>query len=189
MKRFEAIRILSQYLNNNDLIISTTGNISRELFLARHSPQNFYMLGSMGLASSIGLGLALNLPKKRIIVLEGDGSILMNMGSIATIGHFSPKNLIHIILDNEVYESCGSPPSVSKTINLEKVAEAAKYRLVKKIIKENDLRKCIKRFSFNGPLFILIKIEKGRSINKLPRVPYTPEEIKKYFIKFIKKFI
>ncbi len=112
MKRHEAIKIICQYIGESDLIVSSTGNLSRELFIIADSHQIFYMMGSMGLASSIGLGLAICYPDKRIIVIEGDGSIIMNMGSMATIGHYAPKNLVHIVLDNGVYDSTGDQPSV-----------------------------------------------------------------------------
>ena len=76
MKRHEAIEAIVHSLTGNELVVSSTGMISRELFTIKDSPQNFYTLGSMGLASSVGLGLALCLPEKRIVVIEGDGSIL-----------------------------------------------------------------------------------------------------------------
>lgn len=186
MKRQEAIQIICNQLTKNDLVLSSTGNISRELYITRDSLQNFYMLGSMGLASSIGLGLAINFFGHRVIVIEGDGSILMNMGSLATVGHLSPKNLIHIVLDNESYESTGGHPSVSKTTNLEKVAWEAGYKKTWKITTKKELEKSVKESSFNGPSFILVKVEGGRMLEKLPRVPYNPKKVKKRFEKFIK---
>jgi thiamine pyrophosphate-dependent acetolactate synthase large subunit-like protein len=153
--------------------------------MVKDSNRNFYMLGSMGLASSIALGLASNLPNRRIIVIEGDANILMNMGSIATIGHYSPSNLIHIVLDNEVYESCGGQPSASKTIELDKVALAAHYNLVLRAISERQLRSSIAKSLFNGPTFILVKVERGRMLEKLTSVPFMPNEIGRRFKDFI----
>jgi len=188
MKRHEAIEIICQYIDKNDLIISTTGNLSRELFIIADSPRIFYMMGSIGLASSIGLGLAICCPDRRIIVIEGDGSIIMNMGSLATIGYYAPNNLIHIVLDNEIYESTGGQPSVSKTANLDKVAEDVGYKVVRKIASESELKeifKKIEKFTFTGPMFILIKVEKSRIYERTPRVSHEPEEITSYFKKFI----
>ena len=93
MNRKEAIQIISPYINDEP-IISANGFISRELFNTYEKKSNFYMIGSMGLASSIGLGVALKNPKKLIYVFDGDGNILMNLGSLTTIGKIKPKNLI-----------------------------------------------------------------------------------------------
>lgn len=180
MKRHEAIEIIVQSLTGSELIVSSTGMISRELFTIKDSPQNFYMLGSMGLASSIGLGLALCLPDKRIVVIEGDGSVLMNMGSLATIGHFAPKNLTHIVLDNIAHDSTGGQPTVSDTIKLEEVAKAAGYQVVERVISEEELRH--RNISLEGPAFILVKVERG-SIEGIGRVTYPPEDIRNRFKK------
>jgi len=182
MKRYEAIEVISQSLNGSELVISSTGMISRELFTIRDAPQNFYMIGSMGLASSIGLGLALSLPEKQIIAIEGDGSILMNMGSIATIGHFAPKNLIHIVLDNGTHDSTGGQATVSDTVKLEGVAHAAGYRLTQTAASKEGLRKAITRLSQQGPAFFLVKVEKG-GLEGIGRVSHSPEEIKNRFQK------
>ena len=98
MNRKDAIKIISKKINHNP-IISSNGFISRDLFEVYDKPSNFYMIGSMGLASSIGLGVALKNPKKRVFVFDGDGNILMNLGSLTTIGILKPRNLIHIILE------------------------------------------------------------------------------------------
>lgn len=182
MKRYEAIEAIVQSLSGSELVISSTGMISRELFTIRDAPQYFYMMGSMGLASSMGLGLALSLPEKQIIVIEGDGSILMNMGSIATTGHFAPRNLIHVILDNEAHDSTGGQATVSNTIKLEEVAHAASYRLTQRVSSAGELRKAIKELSWQGPTFLLVKVEKG-SIEGIDRVSHSPEEIKNRFRK------
>jgi len=189
MKRYEAIKIICDFIKKESIVISPTGDISREFFILRDSPQNFYMMGSMGLTSSIGFGLALCLPKKRIIVIEGDGSILMNMGSLATIGHYLPANLIHIILDNEIYESTGGQSSVSNTANLDQVAKSVGYRIVRKVRTEKKLRESLREIksSTKGPIFILVKIERGGISERIPRVSHTPEEITKYFQKFLRK--
>jgi len=187
MKRHEAIKTICSFLRKRDIVISPTGNISRELFILKDSPRNFYMMGSMGLTSSIGLGLALCFPKRRIFVIEGDGSILMNMGSLATIGHYKPKNLINIILDNEIYESTGDQLSVSNTANLDQVAKNVGYKIVQKIRLKKKLQDFLKGLkSSKGPIFILLKVEKGRIYERTPRVPYTPEEIATYFQKFLR---
>ena len=180
MKRHEAIKVIVHSLAGDELIVSSTGMISRELFNIKDSPQNFYMLGSMGLASSMGLGLALSLPDRRVVVIEGDGSILMNMGSMATIGHFAPKTLTHIVLDNEVYDSTGGQPTVSGTVKLEEAAKAAGYQVAERVLSKEELRRI--NISLEGPTFILVKVEKG-SIEGIGRVTHSPEEIRSRFQK------
>ncbi len=182
MKRHEAIEVITQSLNGSELVISSTGMLSRELFTIRDTPQNFYMVGSMGLASSIGLGLALSLPEKKIIVIEGDGSILMNMGSMATIGHFAPKNLIHIVLDNEAHDSTGGQATVSNTMKLEEVAHAAGYQLTQRVTFKEELRKVITGSFQQGPAFFLVKVGKG-GIEGIGRVSHSPEEVRNRFQK------
>jgi phosphonopyruvate decarboxylase/sulfopyruvate decarboxylase subunit beta len=181
MKRYEAIEVITRELNGNELVISANGKISRELFTIKESPLNFYMLGSMGLASSIGFGLAYNLPNRKIVVIDGDGNILMNLGSLATIGHFAPKNLVHFVLDNEMHASTGGQPTVSNTVRLEEVALAAGYRTAKKVSSSEDLRIAVKEVlnTTEGPSFVLIKIEKGEK--EVPRVSHEPTHIKSRF--------
>ena len=112
MKRIEAIALAAEAAQAQDaLLISNIGFPSRELFSVKDRPENFYMLGSMGLASSIGLGLALARPERKVMVLDGDGSVLMNLGTLATIAHYAPENYLLVILDNCCYGSTGSQPT------------------------------------------------------------------------------
>lgn len=180
MKRYDAIRAIVQTLDGKELLISSNGMISRELITLRDSPQNFHMIGSMGLASSIGLGLAISLPKAQIVVIEGDGNVLMNMGSIATIGHFAPGNLVQVVLDNECHDSTGGQPTVSNTAKLEDVARAAGYRVAARVTTENELGEILRQSLGRGPAFILVKVEKG-SVKGIARVSHSPEEIRSRF--------
>lgn len=185
MKRHEAIKAISECLNENDLVVSSTSDINKELFVIKDHNRNFYMLGSMGLASSIALGLAYTLPNRRVIVIEGDANILMNMGSMTTIGRYSPSNLIHIVLDNETYESCGGQPSASSTTELDRVALATRYRTVRRVTSCIELQESIAESSFKGPSFVLAKVERGRMFEKMPSVSYLPKEIGDRFKEFI----
>jgi len=180
MKRYDAIHALVQMLHGNELLISSNGMISRELITVRDSPQNFYMIGSMGLASSIGLGLAISLPNAQIVVIEGDGNVLMNMGSIATIGHLAPKNLLQVVLDNECHDSTGGQPTVSNTARLEEVARASGYRVAARATTKAELGKVVSQSLGEGPAFILVKVEKG-SVKGIARVSHSPEEIRSRF--------
>ena len=103
------------------------------------------MIGSMGLASSIGLGVAMKKPRKRIFVFDGDGNILMNLGSLATIGKTKPKNLVHIIFDNSIHESTGSQPTGSDIIPKEKIAKVCNYQQIFKISTRLEILKTLKK--------------------------------------------
>ena len=115
MIRKTAIAIALEHIEFDDRIISANGFISRDLFSISDTRPTFYMIGSMGLASSIGLGIALKDPGKKVFVFDGDGNILMNLGSLTTIGSLKPKNLVHVVFDNSVHESTGSQPTNTKT--------------------------------------------------------------------------
>ncbi len=171
MKRGEVVKVIAEKLQQ-EIVISANGYISREMYNARDRKRNFYMLGSMGLASSIGLGIALN-SDKRVVVLDGDGNLLMNLGVLSTVGNMKPKNFVHICMDNELYESTGGQKTNSRSIKLEKVAEAAGYATVGKIDSLNQLDEF---WDADGPVFILIKIEPGGGI--ADRVVHTPVEIR-----------
>ncbi|MGH2375966.1 MAG: thiamine pyrophosphate-dependent enzyme, partial [bacterium] len=104
MIRLDAIRGLADMLGTQPVLANLGGN-TYDLFAAEDRPENFYMWGAMGSVSSVGLGLALARPDLRVIVLDGDGSLLMNLGSLATISALRPPNLVHIVFDNRMYET------------------------------------------------------------------------------------
>jgi thiamine pyrophosphate-dependent acetolactate synthase large subunit-like protein len=180
MKRFEAIQEIVRCLDGDELVVSSNGMISRELFTIADAPRNFYMIGSMGLASSIGLGLALSLPARQVVVIEGDGNVLMNLGSAATIGHLGPANLIQVVLDNEAHDSTGGQPTVSHTVRLEDVARAAGYPVARKVTSREAIGPAVRESFRRGPGFILVKVEKG-SVEGIKRVSHAPEEIRARF--------
>tara|TARA_B100000929_G_C15270320_1_gene339916 strand:+ start:60 stop:611 length:552 start_codon:yes stop_codon:yes gene_type:complete len=178
MDRKKAIQIIAKTINDQP-IISANGFISRELFNTYEKKSNFYMLGSMGLASSIGLGVALKNPKKTIYVFDGDGNILMNLGSMTTIGTIKPKNLVHIIFDNSIHESTGGQPTNSKKIDLGKIAQCVNYKTFV-AQDEKELEKIMKNIKFGkGPILLKIKISKTTKIEK--RISIEPTEIKSRF--------
>jgi thiamine pyrophosphate-dependent acetolactate synthase large subunit-like protein len=110
--RFEAIGVLRATLSDEPVVVSL-GHPAYELFAAGDRPLNFYTWGSMGLTSSIALGLALAEPRRRVVALDGDGSLLMNLGSLATIGACAPPNLLLVVLDNELYGTTGGQPTAT----------------------------------------------------------------------------
>jgi len=183
MKRSEAIKTIVKCLNN-EFVIACNGIISRELFSIKDRPRNFYMLGSMGLASAIGLGVALAKPKKKIIVLAGDGNMLMSLGTLATIGKVSPKNLIHIVLDNECHESTGGQDTASSVTKLDIIASSSDFSNSQCVESVEGLKKVLKRLlDTEGPSFVHAKINKERV--DVPRVSIKPAEIKNRFMRVL----
>ena len=179
MIRKEAIRLISKEIGDK-VIVSANGYISRDLFEMDDKPTNFYMIGSMGLTSSIGLGLALQNPKKMIYVFDGDGNILMNLGSITTIGVLKPKNFVHVIFDNSSHESTGGQPTNSEKIRIEKIAKASNYKVFL-VTKKNKLKEILKRIKImSGPIMIVVKVKKSNYVSC--RVKLKPKEIRNRFM-------
>ena len=181
MRRSEVIEEISKY---DGLFISNLGFPSRELYAACDSPKNFYMLGSMGLASSIGLGVALS-QNKRVYVIDGDGSILMNLGSLVTIAHHAPDNFCLIIIDNKVYGSTGNQPTyTSEKADLVMTAKATGNENAERVKNISGLRDALKKFSKQSSI-IIAETEPGNE--QVPVIPYGPVEIKGRFMGEIKK--
>ncbi len=175
MIRREAVEIVAKTLKD-DVAVSANGYMSRDLYEACDRPLNFYMIGSMGLASSIGLGIALKNPQRRVCVFDGDGNILMNLGSLVTIGSLQPKNLIHVVFDNGTHESTGGQPTNSTRVRIDSLAKAAGYKVFRagsKAKLESTLNK-IKNVS--GPILVLVQIEKSKYVSK--RIDVEPPLIK-----------
>jgi len=181
--RKEAVQLIAKEIGNQP-IISANGFMSRDLYETNEKKSNFYMIGSMGLASSIGLGVALKKPKKKIHVFDGDGNILMNLGSLVTIGSLKPKNLIHFIFDNNSHESTGGQPCNSSQIELKKIGDAAKFKTYK-ITNANEIKKIMLKIKKDtGPILVMVKINNSKT--KSIRVDITPPNIKTRFMKSLK---
>lgn len=184
MKGIEALEEMISLLDDQP-VVHANGFICRESFQVKDRKENFYMIGSMGLASSIGLGVALARPDKKVVVFDGDGNVLMAMGVLAMIAASAPKNLVHVTLDNEVYESTGSQATLSSSVPLEEVARAAGYRMVMKITRREDLGPAFsKALSSDGPSFLLVKVSPSFD-RATGRVTHAPEEIKARFMESI----
>lgn len=183
MKRIEALKKISSQLTD-ELVVCNIGFPSRELHYVKDSETHFYMLGSMGLASSIGLGIAMS-SKRKVVVFDGDGSILMNLGSLVTIYNQNPENLILIVLDNECYGSTGSQCTYASTVNIGDIAEAVGFKN-KFFIEEVDVNFDFKEIlETKGPVFVHIKVKPGNA--DVPVIPMEAVEIKERFMKEIKR--
>ena len=179
--RYKAIETILDSIRPNDMVLSTTGMISREVCMSNDRPGNFYMIGSMGLLSSLGLGLALLTPEQRVFILEGDGSALMSLGTLPLIAAEFPTNLVHIILDNEAYESTGAQPSISAQVDLAQVAQSCGYTHAIRIESLEALQPAFHAcLTSSGPSLLLIKAAIA-PVEGIPRVPHTPLEIRDRF--------
>jgi len=183
MDRIDAIKKISSELTN-ELVVCNIGFPSRELYDVKDSATNFYMLGSMGLASSIGLGLAMS-NNRKVIVFDGDGSILMNLGSLVTIYNQNPNNFILVVLDNECYGSTGSQCTYASTVNLGKVAEAVGFKNMFYYDinnKDFDFKEVL---NSKGPVFVHLKVNPGNA--NVPVIPLEATKIKNRFMDEIKR--
>jgi len=182
--RFQTIEKVIENVSDDTAIIATTGKCGRELFTIGDRPQHIYQVGSMGCASGMGLGVALN-TNKPVIVLDGDGAALMKMGSLGTVGAMSPKNLIHIILDNGVHDSTGGQATVSPHVNFAQVALACGYRYAVTTDNLVGFSEALSTVTtITGPTLIHAKIKLGSSKN-LGRPTIGPENVALRFKKFI----
>ncbi|WP_407391729.1 sulfopyruvate decarboxylase subunit beta [Methanobrevibacter sp.] len=178
MARYEAIEDIMKNIDD-EIVVCNIGFPSRELYEINDRDRNFYMIGSMGLASSIGLGLALAKPDEDIVVIDGDGSLLMNMGSLVTIFANNPKNLTWIVIDNGAYGSTGNQDTYAQVIDLVEIAEGVGFKNSYNF-KDIDLKEIIKS---DDSSFIVYETEAGNST--APIIDLTPVEIKKRFMNSI----
>ncbi|MDJ0577375.1 MAG: phosphonopyruvate decarboxylase [Xenococcaceae cyanobacterium MO_234.B1] len=175
--RNQAIQEILKHTNlENTVVIATTGYTGRELFASGSQPNHLYMVGSMGCASSLGLGLSLARPDLQVVVIDGDGAALMRMGNFATIGTYGGSNLIHILLDNEAHDSTGAQATVAAGISFAKIAEACGYGIT---IAGDDLSLLEVLFTTDSqdkPKFAHLKILPG-TLDNLPRPNLHPEAV------------
>jgi len=179
--REQALRELDRVLDERDLVVTTTGMTSRELFTIRDRPGNFYMLGSMGCAAAIGLGLTRCAPDRKLVVLDGDGALLMKLGTAATIGHYRPRGLLHVVLDNGTYETTGGQPTTSCSVAFEQIAAGAGYARSLVVNSPSALAQVVAEFEVGqGPLFVTLAIRSGH-MQGVGRVGRSPQQIRDDF--------
>lgn len=178
MARREAIEDIMKYIDD-ELVVCNIGFPSRELYDIKDRNENFYMIGSMGLASSIGLGLALSQPSRDIVVIDGDGALLMNMGSLVTVFANNPRNLTWIVIDNGAYGSTGNQDTYAQELDLVDVARGVGFKNSYNF-KDINLKEFIKS---EDASFIVYNTESGNS--KAPIIDLTPVEIKNRFMDII----
>lgn len=177
----EAIQTVAAQLAD-EAVICTTGYTCRDMQAAADRPSNFYMIGSMGLAASFGLGVALSSPKRRVVVFDGDGSALMGLGAFPSVAALAPANFIHVVFDNEVFASTGNQPTYSGAVGLDRLASAAGYRTVRRVTRAEELISTWRQIRLQeGPIFLLVKCRPD-SGPPAPRVRLDPEQIRARFM-------
>ncbi|HEY6367767.1 MAG TPA: thiamine pyrophosphate-dependent enzyme [Candidatus Binatia bacterium] len=186
MKRFECLQVIAT-LVKDELFVTTAGGATAEWNAVRQSDGNI-QVKTLGLCSSIGLGIALSLPKRKVFVFDGDGALWMNLGSLATIGLHQPKNLIHICWDNQQYESSGGEPTASTAGNIDfaAVARSVGIKSSRAVSAVDELQQAVSHaLSHDGPHFIWARIEAGRA--EAPPLRYDELENKYRFIRYIEE--
>ena len=174
----EAMRLAFAAFGEDAVFVCANGYVSREAFNLADSPRNFYMLGSMGLASSIALGVALAKPELPVVVLDGDGNLLMGLGALTLVGTQRPANLFHVCVDNGVYASTGNQPTVAPTASLEGIAREAGYRWSQRAETPEDAEaKLAELAQQRGPAFLRLLVEPQEHPRTFDRVPYDCETI------------
>lgn len=172
--RREVLAAVRETARPGDVLVATTGYTGRELYALGDQDDQLYMVGSMGCASSFGLGLALSRPDVRVIVLDGDGAALMRLGAFSAIGAEAPPNLVHILLDNEIHESTGAQATTSTTTDLAAVAAACHYPAVRRAGSAAEVQQALREA--RGLTFVHCRIQPGIP-EKLPRPRVTPDAV------------
>lgn len=190
LKREEALEQIIQKLGEKDIIVSTTGKTSRELFELRekygHGHQrDFLTVGSMGHASQIALGIAMEKKGRPVYCIDGDGAMIMHMGALAIIGDQKPKNFRHILINNGAHESVGGQPTAGFNIDFRKIAEGCGYKKAMRVEDPESLGKTLDEFlSTEGPVLLEIMTKTGAR-KDLGRPTLSPQENKQNFMKFL----
>jgi phosphonopyruvate decarboxylase len=190
LTRENAIQFVVNALDNQDIVVSTTGMASRELYehrdmLAQGHEKDFLTVGSMGHASQIALSIALNKKDKNVYCIDGDGAVLMHMGSLAIIGNLQPANFKHIVINNGAHDSVGGQPTTGFFTNFPGIAKACGYKEAISVETKNELQKAIEMLKkIEGPFMLEVRVNKGAREN-LGRPKTSPKQNLAAFTKFI----
>lgn len=192
MSREEAIQTVIAAIGDKDCVVSTTGMISRELFeyreaMGQEHNRDFLTVGSMGHASQIALGIAMEKPNLRVWCFDGDGAAIMHMGSMAIVANKAPKNYVHVLFNNGAHDSVGGQPTVGLKMEFTKVAEAVGYKHTISVSQVSQLKSVLEDVkSFEGPVLLEIKVKKGNR-KDLGRPTTSPIQNKKALMEFLCK--
>jgi phosphonopyruvate decarboxylase len=192
MTREKALEIILNQLPKDSTIVSTTGKTSREIFEIREKNnqphfRDFLTVGSMGHCSSIALGIAIADPNRKVFCIDGDGSLIMHMGSLSTIGKLKPLNFYHILINNYVHESVGGQKTSAEFIDIPNLVKCNNYGHVFSVEDGSQLNNNLRDFiDNNGPAFLEVKVKPGSRTN-LGRPTIKPIDNKKALMKFLRE--
>jgi thiamine pyrophosphate-dependent acetolactate synthase large subunit-like protein len=177
IRRVDAVSAIVEAVGADTLVVFCNGMIAREAWTAGDRPSHFYMIGSMGLALSISLGLALVQPRRRVMCVDGDGNLLMGLGALASAGAAGPPNLYHVVLDNQRHASTGGQRTISDQVSLESVARACGYAWTARAVTRDELRVRLRElFGCAGPACLVVEVAPG-NVGGIGRVGRTPRQI------------
>jgi len=185
MKRYDCLKAIAPHFGE-ELVVTNIGAVRHEWQALRPHPANYH-LQNLGLTSSMALGLALALPHRKVVAFDGDGSLLLNLGSLATIANQHPRNLIHIVFDNECYESSrGAPTATAGQADLAAIARGAGFANVMTAKTLSEFEEAFLRaLKSNDLYFILAKVEAGAG--DVPAAALDSQENKYLFVRYIEK--
>ncbi|OGL68830.1 phosphonopyruvate decarboxylase [Candidatus Uhrbacteria bacterium RIFCSPLOWO2_01_FULL_47_24] len=192
MTRENALQCVVDYLKKEDVIVSTTGMTSRELYECREAKgqghsHDFLTVGSMGHSSSIALGIALAKPDRQVYCIDGDGALIMHMGALAVIGAQAPGNFKHVIINNGAHDSVGGQPTVGFMIDIPAIARACGYKKTWHAETKEQLYGALEELrQLKGPCLLEVRVRKGARAN-LGRPTTTPQQNKMAFMKFLRR--
>lgn len=185
MKRFDGLQAIAPHFHD-ELVVTNIGGVRHEWQALRPHPGNYH-LQNLGLTSSVALGVALALPNRKVVAFDGDGSLLLNLGSLATIANHKPRNLIHIVFDNECYESSrGAPTATAGLADLAAIARGAGFANVVTTTNVADFERAfLQALKSNELSFILAKVEPGAG--DVPPASLDAQENKYRFVRYIEQ--
>ena len=168
----EAMEYLAGRLSD-ELVVASLGSVKYELHAAKDRPENFYLWNAMGMAASIGLGLATARPDRRVVIVDGDGALLMNLNSLASEGWRAPRNLVHVVFDNHAHHLTGKQPTAtSDRADLARIAEGAGFPHAERTETLAAFKSAVDRaFSEDGPWFLLALVEQQPRSGRPPKSP------------------
>ena len=190
MNREDAVKVIIDHLAPSDIVVSTTGKTSREVFeyreeLSQGHSKDFLTVGAMGHANQIALGIALEKKDRKVYCFDGDGAAIMHMGSLGIIGSIKPSNYIHIVINNGAHDSVGGQPTIGFDTDFIKISESLGYVQGFSVSTAADLSDMLKKMNeLEGPLFLEVRVNKGARAD-LGRPTTTPTENKSSFMKFL----
>jgi len=203
LDREEVLRTVRGAAGSDAVLIATTGFMGRTLYALGDKPDQIYMVGSMGCAASLGQGLATARPDRRVIVLDGDGAVLMRLGALATAGWYAPPNLVHVVLDNGAHASTGGQKTATERVDLARVAAACGYRQIRAVETREELANALASGEATagsvsarsapepdvpgGPLFLHVRVS-DRELADLPRPVVTPDAVAARFHAHLAEF-